>query len=345
MSDTYDFAKKIARKAMPEMIQHSVPPTPENYAVWYMHATGRNKQLSRKMGELLADGVEFTPTLNSQLFETYMADVGQRQEIQRHTFTAQSLMSDLLELMGVVNNETESYNQHLDGFIDDLSGKYQDSGLTKLMKELVERTQNMRDSGGELHEKLADSRKEVQVLRQNLEKITEEANRDPLTGVSNRKSFDTHLAEFIRLAEGGIDFCLLMLDIDHFKNFNDKHGHLVGDEVLKIVARELMNTVKGRDVVARFGGEEFAVLLPTTNLQGALVVAENLRHSIASRDLTHRDTKQNYGTITVSIGAAQYRVGKDTGISLIKRADEALYRSKKGGRNRVTQESFPEQRN
>lgn len=344
MSDTYDFAKKIARKAMPEMIQHGVPPTPENYTVWYTHATGRNKPLSRRMSELLEDGVEFTPSLSSQLFESYMADVNQRQEIQRHTFTAQSLMSDLMELMGVVNSETESYNQHLDGFIEDLSGKYQDSSLKQMLKQLVERTQQVRDSGGELHEKLADSRKEVQSLRQNLERITEEAARDSLTGLSNRKSFDSHLEDFIKQADIGLDFSLLMLDIDHFKSFNDKHGHLVGDEVLKIVARELMNAVKGRDVVARFGGEEFAVLLPTTGLQGALVVAENLRHSIASRDLTHRDTKQNYGTITISIGAAQFRKGQDDAVSLIKRADEALYRSKKGGRNRVTQESFPEQR-
>lgn len=344
MTDTLDFAKKIARKAMPEMIQHQVPPTPENYAVWYMHATGRNRQLSHKMNKLLQANTEFTPTLNQQLFESFVSDVKQRQEIQRHTYTAQSLMADLLQLIGVMSSETSTYNESLDSYMSELSGKYQDSGLQKMMEELVKKTTAMRDSGGDMSEKLAASKREVEDLRENLVRITEEASRDPLTGLANRKSFDSRLKEMMARAnkdEG--DFSLLMLDIDHFKTFNDKYGHLVGDEVLKIVARELMGTVKGRDVVARFGGEEFAVLLPSTNLNGALIVAENLRHSIASRELTHRDTKEHYGLVTISVGAAQFHKGKDNATSLIKRADEALYRSKKGGRNRVTQESFDEE--
>lgn len=340
MSDTFDFAKKIARKAMPEMIQHGVPPTPENYAVWYLYSTGRNRQLTAKMTKLIEANTTFTPALNKQLFDTFVSELSKQQEIQRHTFTAQSLMTDLLQLMGVMNDETETYNQKLDGYIDDLSGKYDDSELQKMMKQLVDKTKEMRESGGDLTKKLADSRKEVEDLRTNLEKISQEASKDPLTGLANRKTFDKSLKEFIDNAKNGVDFSLLMLDIDHFKTFNDKFGHLVGDEVLKIVARELMNAVKGRDVVARFGGEEFAVLLPSTTLQGALVVAENLRHSIASRELTHKDTKESYGSITISVGAGQFHHGKDSSQTLIKRTDEALYRSKKGGRNRVTQESF-----
>jgi diguanylate cyclase len=340
MTDTYDFSKKIARKAMPEMIQRGVPPTPENYAVWYMHSTGRNRQLTHKMNKLIEAETEFTPTLNKQLFDTFVSDIAQQQEIQRSSFTAQSLMSDLIKLMGVMNDETETYNSKLDGYIEDLSGKYSDSSLSQMMKALVDKTQQMRHSGGELNQKLEESRKEVEQLRHNLEKISEEASRDSLTGLANRKTFDNTLNQLIEQAKTGADFCLLMLDIDHFKNFNDKHGHLVGDEVLKIVARELMTAVKGKDIVARFGGEEFAVLLPSTTLQGALVVAENLRHSIASRELTHKDTKENYGMITISIGAAQFHSAQDTSITLVNRADEALYRSKKGGRNRVTQESF-----
>lgn len=341
MTENYDFAKQIARKAIPEMLQRSVAPTPENYALWYHYISGRNRALSSKMDKLIEVEAEFTPELNQQLYETFLSDQPQKQEIQRHTFTAQNLMSDLLTLMGVMTDETETYNQKLDGYIEDLSGKYQDSGLQKMMKELVDKTRRMRESGGELNKKLADSKQEVEALRLNLEKITEEASRDSLTGLANRKAFDTRLRQLITESKkDGSDFSLLMLDIDHFKGFNDKYGHLVGDEVLKIVARELMNAVKGRDMVARFGGEEFSVLLPNTGLQGALIVAENLRHSIASRVLTHKDTKENYGSVTISVGAAQYHANFDTDKSLINRADAALYRSKKGGRNRVTQESF-----
>lgn len=344
MTDTLDYAKQVARKAIPEMLQHGVPPTPENFAVWYTFRTGRNKQLTHKMDKLLKANAEFSPTLNQELFETYVSDIKQKQEIQRQTYTAQSLMSDLLQMIGVIGSETDSYNESLDGYMKEIAGKYEDSDLAAMMKELVSKTAAMRDSSGNMSAKLAESRREVEDLRENLVRITEEASRDPLTGLANRKTFDKNMKDFMAsVAKGDFEFSLLMLDIDHFKSFNDKHGHLVGDEVLKIVARELMNAVKGRDVVARFGGEEFAVLLPNTNLNGALIVAENLRHSIASRELTHRDTKEHYGTITISVGAAQYHPKGDTATSLIKRADEALYRSKKGGRNRVTQESFDEE--
>lgn len=341
MTENYDLAKQIARKAIPEMLQRRVAPTPENYTLWYHYISGRNRELSSKMDKLIDAETEFTAELNQQLYETFLSDQSQRREIQRHTFTAQNLMSDLLALMAVMTDETETYNQKLDGYIEDLSGKYQDTNLQEMMRELVDKTRRMRESGGELNKKLADSKQEVESLRHNLEKITEEANRDPLTGLANRKAFDTRLRQLIaENKKEGMEFSLLMLDIDHFKMFNDKYGHLVGDEVLKIVARELMNAVKGRDMVARFGGEEFSVLLPNTGLQGALIVAENLRHSIASRMLTHKDTKENYGTVTISVGAAQYHANFDSDKSLISRADAALYRSKKGGRNRVTQESF-----
>lgn len=344
MTDSNDFAKKIARIAVPEMIQHGVPPTPENYAVWYLYATGRNKALTQKIQMMKERNEEFTPDISQKLYETYMGHDASGQDVQRQSFSAQSLMTDMLELINAMTGETTNYNRRLDNYVERLSGKYQDPNLQIMVKELVERTTQMRDSGGELANKLTESKKEVEQLRRNLEKITDEANHDPLTGLANRKAFDVHFREYMHAGQKGQkEFSLLMLDIDYFKRFNDKFGHLVGDEVLKIVARELMNTVKGSDIVARYGGEEFAVLLPGTPLSGALIVAENLRKSIASRDLTRRDTKESYGVVTISVGAAQFHKGKDTIESLIKRADMALYRSKKGGRNRVTQESFSEE--
>jgi diguanylate cyclase len=134
------------------------------------------------------------------------------------------------------------------------------------------------------------------------------------------------------------DLCLMMIDIDHFKRFNDKFGHLLGDEVLKTVARTLTDTLKGRDVVARFGGEEFVVILPDTPIEGAMKVAEMIRSAIAGKELKRKDTGETYGTITVSVGIAHYRAATDTLPTLIKRADDAMYHSKQTGRNRVTRE-------
>src|SRR6185312_12323338 len=135
--------------------------------------------------------------------------------------------------------------------------------------------------------------------------------------------------------QGHTEMCLLMIDIDHFKNFNDEFGHLLGDEVLKIVARTLTEILKGRDVVARFGGEEFVAILPETPIEGAMKVADIIRGAIAGRELKRKDTGTSFGSITVSIGVARYRPEEDTLPTLIQRADTALYTSKHGGRNRV----------
>jgi diguanylate cyclase len=134
---------------------------------------------------------------------------------------------------------------------------------------------------------------------------------------------------------------LLITDIDHFKRFNDSYGHLTGDQVLRLVALSVKQNVKGADLAARFGGEEFAVILPNTPMRSALTVAEHIRRAVMSKELVKRSTGENLGRVTISIGVASYRPG-DTYASLIDRADTCLYAAKRGGRNKVVCETDPE---
>jgi len=162
------------------------------------------------------------------------------------------------------------------------------------------------------------------------------ALQDPLTGIGNRRSFDEQLEQEVRRARRMQALvALLMIDVDHFKAFNDAFGHLQGDTCLRAVAGAIAGLVRRPgDLATRYGGEEFAVLLPGTDLAGAAVLAESMRAAVVALALHHL---AEYGVVTISIGVAALRPGseEDAGAALVRAADEALYAAKGDGRNRV----------
>jgi diguanylate cyclase len=158
---------------------------------------------------------------------------------------------------------------------------------------------------------------------------------DSLTGLANRKNFEQTLTLFAKAAADNHEpLSLMLLDIDHFKKFNDRHGHQTGDTVLQLVARTLSDNVKGQDLAARYGGEEFALLLPRTRSDQAARLGDNIRALIGARKLVKRGSGENLGQITISAGIAEYRPGESLSV-FVQRADKALYAAKRQGRNRV----------
>jgi len=180
-----------------------------------------------------------------------------------------------------------------------------------------------------LRQKLRNSHTE---LEEAMEKIQEMAIRDELTGLYNRR----HVMELLdyeknRSSRGDGIFCLAMLDIDHFKNVNDMYGHLAGDTVLRAVATMIKKTLRNTEFCGRYGGEEFLIILTQTNIKGALIFAERVRANI--ENILFPDLGPDF-KVTVTIGLSEYRI-REAVEKIISRADEALYRAKKGGRNRV----------
>lgn len=169
----------------------------------------------------------------------------------------------------------------------------------------------------------------VQMLESANQELKKESLTDPLTGVGNRRRVNQAIeGEIGRYYRHGMSpFSILLFDIDHFKMINDTHGHLVGDQVLKTLCRTIAEHLRGSDEVARWGGEEFAVILPTANQVHAVALAERLRQRIVETDF---DSIR----LSVSIGAAEYQRGESLE-ALLERADHALYAAKQGGRNRV----------
>ena len=158
------------------------------------------------------------------------------------------------------------------------------------------------------------------------------AHIDPLTGLSNRRKLSEHLKqETERAMRHGSVFSLAILDVDHFKRFNDTHGHELGDRVLAELARTMEDCLREYDLCGRWGGEEFLLLLPNTDLAEALAVADRVQTSIRQRSVLHKGESLS---ITASIGLAEYRVGEDYSDTL-RRADRALLKAKRSGRNQV----------
>lgn len=327
--------RHLAEKAFALMVEHGVVPLPDNYAVWFHYVQGKNKDLVHEVEHVIANKLKFTGDVCSYLYNKYVVANRNQKVLDDASLSAQKVLLEVLRVVNDFSGETESYNKGVDQYMGRIS-EFEDENVKEIFKELVEATADLKKSGEKIQAKLVESKQEINSLRKNLQQVTIEAQRDFLTGVFNRKTFEKVFDELASHAkETHKDTCLLMLDIDHFKRFNDKFGHLLGDEVLKIVARALTDTLKGRDIVARFGGEEFVVILPDTPIDGAMKVAEMVRSTIAGKELKRKDTGDNYGSITVSIGVARFRQN-DTLPTLLKRADDALYQSKNMGRNRVT---------
>jgi diguanylate cyclase (GGDEF)-like protein len=190
------------------------------------------------------------------------------------------------------------------------------------------------------------SRVNTQVkLKRAQEKLAHLAATDGLTGLANRSSFDECLGyEYARHARSGTEMALIMLDIDHFKAFNDTYGHVCGDDCLRQVAHAIRRvTVRATDKIARYGGEEFVFLLPETHMQGALLLAERIRLSISDLAMPH--IHSSHGHVTASLGVACCRIhpGKPV-VDIVTQADIQLYAAKASGRNCVAYEGFPSAR-
>ena len=210
-----------------------------------------------------------------------------------------------------------------------------EEGWARSKKELMEKIRERDEYSREL-QAMKDLYKEK--LKE-IDKMKEEAlilsYTDDLTGMYNHRFFIQQLTmEVDRQKRYPSPLSLLMIDIDYFKNYNDTNGHLAGDQVLKAISIIIQHAVRQTDMVSRYGGEEFCAILINTNKEGAIVIAERVRRNIAETNFPNEKVQPN-GDLTVSIGVATFSSKINTVTDLIREADNALYRAKRAGRNKV----------
>ena len=233
--------------------------------------------------------------------------------------------------MTELTGQAQEYESFVSHSVNTLSENASLQEIKNVIGEIIDKTKTLGRFGKTIQHKLKETTEALEDLKKDFEQVKTEVLLDFLTGIPNRKAFDNTLAVFTGdAASGGKNLSMLLIDIDDFKRFNDEFGHLAGDGVLKFVASKIREIVKGGDFLARFGGEEFMVMLPKTSLAGAVTVAESIRSFFAAAPLTAVATATPLGIITVSVGGACYRPGESSE-EFIGRCDQALYSGEKSG--------------
>lgn len=334
-----DRSHSIAISTLERLEKLGLHPIPAFYELWYRYFEG-DPEIVRAI-----DGYQgaFDDITCHKLYKRFLSASARDDAVRKVSDQVQQAITELAGMLGSVQSASAEYGENLGSVTKMIKEADSIEDLGNVVTGILKDTKKMVETNAELKEQLGTSAKQVSELKQNLDNVKKEAMTDGLTGIANRKAFDKAISDQIDEAvTNGTPLTLLMIDIDFFKKFNDTYGHQIGDQVLRLVARTLVDNVKGRDTAARYGGEEFAILLPETPAAGGVKVGDMLRKSVESKEVINKTTNESLGRITLSIGVSEYH--KDEGItSFIERADTALYASKKGGRNRVTSaETLPE---
>ena len=280
-------------------------------------------------------------------FETYLQQLNERLEgFQSHLHEASAGHADNSFAARELDTQLR---EHVDGLQTSVQGAADVDSLKHILENRLEgllvtmdehkheRDRREQELAGRLQglsERVANMEHEALGYREHLEEQRQKALLDPLTGLPNRAAWSERVErEMVEWQENGGHLAMAILDLDHFKRINDSYGHLAGDKVLKIVADQLRKRLQGRDFIARFGGEEFVLLLPQRSPAAAAQVAEVMRATVEACPFHFKGERV---VITTSIGLAAFRSGERAD-QVLKRADAALYRAKEQGRNLVEQ--------
>ncbi|MGZ4968089.1 MAG: GGDEF domain-containing protein [Methylobacter sp.] len=321
------------------MSKHKVATDPLNFAIFYEYITGRSAGLNNELDALLDKQEVFTPELSAKLFKEHICDTS-IESLENINHILLQLINKTGEALDTTGEKASAATIDFQNQFKKLENNQDLPEIRTVLTEIIAGTKSLAETSMTLQMQLDESKKEMQLLRQELAHARESAKTDALTGLLNRRAFDQKLHEHIEAhRRNNIDLCLLILDIDHFKQVNDTFGHQTGDNVLRYTANLMKQHITEQHYAARYGGEEMAIIMPNTPLNKAMEVAEKIRTALAKHPLKLKGSKKSIGKVTMSIGISSFKTD-DSIESLIERADKAMYRAKDNGRNQIMIENF-----
>ncbi|MDH3579822.1 MAG: diguanylate cyclase, partial [Hyphomicrobiales bacterium] len=246
-------ALSLAKRTLEFVGDYRTPPTPHVYELFYTFAAGLNPELSSALGNVIAVNDRLPVADAEALYQKYLAPEADTQQVEEIAKKLSEEVAANLKLLGSAAVSTKQYEQSLDSAEKQLGDDCETPEAKTTLHTLIAATREMAQANAELVSNLEASRAQVEEMEECLKLVREESSKDALTGLTNRKRFDLRLnEEILAVTQTQKPLCLLVLDIDHFKNFNDRHGHLAGDAVLRFVSSCIQSNIKGRDVAARF---------------------------------------------------------------------------------------------
>ena len=335
--ESIDESGKYLRLTLQYISKYKLAFNPITYALWYEYATGRNDSLIKEIQVLEKDKADISFEIVLKLFRKYVAD-SQVILAEKKASEFQEILTEITKQLSQSGSTLNDQGNSLESHTEELNRSTALTDVSAIARKIVSETKSVVTSSQTLKKQMDETVSEITTLKKELKGIKHTARTDMLTGLLNRRGFDEALLEARQESiHHDTALSIILADIDHFKKVNDTHGHLIGDSVLKMLSKLLKEHIKGKDIAARFGGEEFIIVLPETPLKGAFILAEQIRMSLRTMKWTAKESGESIGAITIPLGVAQYQPDEAME-SLIQRADNALYFAKENGRNKTMTE-------
>lgn len=329
-------AANYLRQAIPTMIKHNIVPNPLNYTLWYSYFSNDFPELNKQLDQTIERYGTCPSKVGESLFIQYVSqlDDDKTAELENFQNAFSHLVNNLNDSMDSTSKQTSGYSTALKNNISVLESCELDDSVKPILDELNANANALSAAHEKFQSDLSVAQSEINLLKNELEESQRDANTDPLTGLFNRRVFESIFDQFEEERSEHDSIALIIMDIDKFKLFNDTHGHLLGDQVLKFVGELLKSECPDSIVPVRFGGEEFAMLCPNYDMQKAFDVAEKIRSKLASLPFNSKKTNKLIPPITASFGVAS-KNSNEVLSQIVERADKALYAAKEAGRNQV----------
>lgn len=332
------FSSHCLKQAIPLMVKYKIPITPLNYALWYCYVSEKNHELSQELDTIINKYNTCSTEQANYLFNKYLSNDDMALFYQ--------LSDGFSDVVGKVHHdisEALTYSAEFDSVLKECRDKLneadisQESGFDEVLlcvERLSDKSAALQNRAQDFQNQLAHAYSEITELKQELIKSQSKAERDPLTGLFNRGKFDEDVVQFCQVPDISGVAVLVMVDIDHFKSFNDTFGHQKGDQTLRAVATKLLKHVSSVGQVYRYGGEEFCFTAHFATISDMTNFTQQLRQAITKLQIKDPKSETILRHVTASFGVA-IKSKNSQPEQLIAIADRALYLAKEHGRNRV----------